>query len=92
MTTISLQDEKVTLVEIIQSLEPVLNDLKLETKVNESLRNSLSKVLRGKLRGKWNELKDGDHLATRVIITTIQNELFDMILDKEKAFKLYEMR
>ena len=89
---ISLQDEKTTSLEIVQSLEPVLNDLKFEAKVNQRLKHSLALAGNGKLRGKWNDLKNSDHLATTAIIAKIQNELFDMILENDKSFKLYEMR
>ena len=89
---VSLQDEKTTSLEIVQSLEPVLNDLKFEAKVNQRLKHSLALAVNGKLRGKWNDLKNSDHLATTAIIAKIQNEIFDMILENDKSFKLYEMR
>ena len=76
--------------EIFESLKPVIEELKLNN--NHKITTSLSKVLDGKLKGKWKDLLNGSLSDAMKIIADIQHDLFDMILENDKLFKLYEMR
>ena len=75
--------------EILESLKPVIDELKLN---NNHKITSLSKVLDGKLKGKWKDLLNGSLSDAIKIIADIQHDLFDMVLEHDKLFKLYEMR
>ena len=76
--------------EILESLQPVIEELKLNN--NHKITSSLSKVLDGKLKGKWKDLLSGSLSDAMKIIADIQHDLFDMVLEHDKLFKLYEMR
>jgi hypothetical protein len=76
--------------EILESLKPVIEDLKLTN--NHRINTGLSKVLDGKLKGKWKYLANRGLSDAMDIIVEIQQDLFDMILENDKLFKLYEMR
>ena len=76
--------------DILQSLEPVIIELKLNS--NHQILNGLSKILNGKLKGKQDVLQNGDHKSKMDTLMEVQDELFDLILENDKIFKLYEMR
>ena len=92
ITTVSLSIEKHEELsrEILESLKPVIEDLKLTN--NRRITTGLSKVLDGKLKGKWKDLANRSLSDAMDIIVEIQQDLFDMILENDKLFKLYEMR
>ena len=68
---------------ILDSLKPVMEELNL---TENSLPNSLLKIIEQKLNGMQDQKVEID------IIHKIQKDIFDMILAKEKIFKLYESR
>ena len=76
--------------EILNSLEQVIIDLKLTD--NSRIKNQLPNILKLKLDGKLKELKGKDYNEAMDIILEVQNDAFDMILENDKIFKLYEMR
>jgi hypothetical protein len=76
--------------EILSSLKQVIIDLKLTD--NSRIKNQLPNILKLKLDGKSKELKEKDYNEAMDIILEVQNEVFDMILENDKIFKLYEMR
>ena len=76
--------------EILNSLKQVVIDLKLTD--NSRIKNQLTNILKLKLDGKSKELKGKDYNEAMDIILEVQNEVFDMILENDKIFKLYEMR
>ena len=76
--------------EILNSLKPVIIDLNLTD--NSRIKNQLPNILKLKLDGKSKELKGKDYNEAMDIILEVQNEVFDMILENDKIFKLYEMR
>ena len=76
--------------EILSSLKQVIIDLKLTD--NSRIKNQLPNILKLKLDGKSKELKGKDYNEAMDIILEVQNEVFDMILENDKIFKLYEMR
>ena len=76
--------------EILNSLKPVIIDLNLTD--NSRIKNQLPNILKLKLEGKSKELKGKDYNEAMNIILEVQNEVFDMILENDKIFKLYEMR
>ena len=86
--TIKKQDELSK--EILESLKPVIEELQLIN--NHKITTSLSKVLDGKLKGKWKDLLNGSLSEAMKIIADIQHDMFDKILENDKLFKLYEMR
>ena len=77
---------------IVQSLQPLIYHLKLEE--NSRIKNSLPKILKGKLTSNLKQLKD----VTQVIGTLheVQFDSFDLVLDNHKAFReqhgYYNMR
>ena len=75
---------------ILNSLKQVIIDLKLTD--NSRIKNQLPNILKLKLDGKSKELKGKDYNEAMDIILEVQNEVFDMILENDKIFKLYEMR
>ena len=90
ITTVSLENHDKLSKEILESLKPVIEELKLTN--NHRITTGLSKVLDGKLKGKWKDLVNGSLSDAMEIIADIQQDLFDMILENDKLFKLYEMR
>ena len=74
--------ERVT-IDILDSLKPVMEELNL---TENSLPNSLRKIIEQKLNGMQDQKVEID------VIHKIQKDIFDMILAKQKIFKLYESR
>ena len=70
-------------IDILDSLKPVMEELNL---TENSLTNSLHKIIEQRLNGMQDQKVEID------IIHKIQKDIFDMILAKEKIFKLYESR
>ena len=70
-------------IDILDSLKPVMEELNL---TENSLPNSLLKIIEQKLNVMQDQKVEID------IIHKIQKDIFDMILAKEKIFKLYESR
>ena len=70
-------------IDILDSLKPVMEELNL---TENSLQNSLRKIIEQKLNGMQDQKVEND------IIHKIQNDISDMILAKQKIFKLYESR
>ena len=70
-------------IDILDSLKPVMEELNL---TENSLTNSLHKIIEQRLNGMQDQKVEID------IIQKIQKDIFDMILAKEKIFKLYESR
>ena len=70
-------------IDILDSLKPVMEELNL---TENSLPNSLQKVIKQKLNGMQDQKDAMD------FINKIQKDIFDMILAKQKIFKLYESR
>ena len=89
-TVLPIKTHDELLKELLESLKPVIEELKLNN--NHKVTTSLSKVLDGKLKGKWKDLEHGGLSDAMKIIADIQHDLFDMILENDKLFKLYEMR
>ena len=93
LSTLSLDGEldvAKTTNEILNSLKQVIMDLNLTD--NSRIKNQLPKILKLKVEGKSKELKGKDCNEAMDIILEVQNEVFDMILENDKIFKLYEMR
>ena len=70
-------------IDILDSLKPAMEELNL---TKNSLPNSLHKVIKQKLNGMQDQKDAMD------FINKIQKDIFDMILSKQKIFKLYESR
>ena len=73
---------------ILGSLKTVINDLNFET--NCRIISCLKKGIDKKIHGKISELKDGSKVKTA--IHELQKDAFNMILENDRNFKLYEMR
>ena len=70
-------------IDILDSMKPVMEELNL---TENSLPNSLQKVIKQKL----NRMQDQKDVME--FINKIQKDIFDIILTKQKIFKLYESR
>ena len=70
-------------IDILDSLKPVMEELNL---TENSLQNSLRKIIEQKLNGMQDQRVESD------VIHKIQKDIFGMILAKQKIFKLYESR
>ena len=70
-------------IDILDSLKPVMEELNL---TENSHANNLHKVIKQKLNG-MHDQKDAMEF-----IKKIQKDIFDIILTKQKIFKLYESR
>ena len=77
-----------TVNKVVESLKVVIDDLDLAN--NPRVKNGLPKGLKGKIRGKLNELKTPVKGLDE--IHEIQDEAFQMILANDSNFKIYEMR
>ena len=73
---------------IVESLQIVISDLNLAS--NPRIKNGLQKALSGKIKGKLHDLKDSDKAMDALL--EVQYEAFDMVLENDKNFKVYEMR
>ena len=74
---------------IMESLQPIITDLKLSD--NKHVKGIFPKLL-GKIEGKSKEWEDKTQSEVMEILHDVQNEIFDMILENDKIYKLYQMR
>ena len=85
-------DPTKTTKDIMNSVDLVIKDLKLKN--NKRVKN-LPKLVESKVKDKIEQLNDWYCKMINEdmeILAAIQSEVFDMILDVDKTFKIYESR
>ena len=74
---------------ILKSLKGVFEDIELSEKKKRSIENLLTQKLTGRLKEFKRKEYDADVMKC---LSEVQDEVFDLILENDNIFKLYEMR
>ena len=74
---------------VLKSLKGVFEDIELSEKKKRSIESLVTQKLTGRLKEFKRKEYDADVMKC---LTEVQDEVFDLILENDNIFKLYEMR
>ena len=74
---------------VLKSLKGVFEDIELSEKKKRSIESLLTQKLTGRLKEFKGKEYDADVMKC---LSEVQDEVFDLILENDNIFKLYEMR